>query len=152
MLYQLSYRGTAGSRYTKRTLEVQRLFTTSRALLGGRGTSIYSPMPRITFAGRSIDLPRSRLLRIVIGIGLILFGLLGFLPVLGFWMVPLGLIVLSIDIPAIRRGRRRTVVRLGQWLKRRHPSLATRLGFGSRRKRRQADAASGRRGCDRAGE
>jgi hypothetical protein len=108
-------------------------------------------MPKITFAGRSFDLPRNRLVRIPIGIGLIIFGLLGFLPVLGFWMVPLGLIVLSIDIPAIRRGRRRTVVRLGQWLKRRHPTLAAKLGFGN-----GSDQASVRaeasKGCDPAGE
>jgi hypothetical protein len=108
-------------------------------------------MPKITFAGRSFDLPRNRLVRIPIGIGLIIFGLLGFLPVLGFWMVPLGLIVLSIDIPAIRRGRRRTVVRVGQWLKRRHPAIAAKLGFGN-----GSDLASvrteTRKECDPAGE
>jgi hypothetical protein len=30
--------------------------------------------------------------------------------VLGFWMVPLGILVLSVDLPAARRLRRRTVV------------------------------------------
>ena len=44
-------------------------------------------------------------------------------------MIPLGLLVLSVDIPAIRRGRRRAVVWLGQWLKRHYPALAERLGF-----------------------
>ena len=87
-------------------------------------------MPKVTFAGRSIDLPRSRLVRILIGAVLIVLGLLGFLPILGFWMVPLGLVVLSVDVPAIRRGRRRVVVWLGQWLKARHPAIAERLGFG----------------------
>lgn len=109
-------------------------------------------MPKITFAGRSVDLPRSRLLRIVIGTGLIIFGLLGFLPVLGFWMVPLGLIVLSIDIPRIRRGRRRTLVRVGQWLKRHYPSLAARLGFGFGKKMGAGVAPDARKGCDPAGE
>jgi hypothetical protein len=40
-----------------------------------------------------------------IGVLLILFGFLGFLPVLGFWMVPLGLVVLSYDIPRVRLWR-----------------------------------------------
>ena len=37
------------------------------------------------------------LLRKIIGIMLIILGFLGFLPVVGFWMIPLGLIVLSAD-------------------------------------------------------
>lgn len=44
------------------------------------------------------------------GVALILGGLLGFLPVLGFWMLPLGLILLSDDIPWLRRARRRAQV------------------------------------------
>jgi hypothetical protein len=30
----------------------------------------------------------------------------GFLPVLGFWMIPLGLLILSLDLPLVRRWRR----------------------------------------------
>ncbi|MCF3642422.1 hypothetical protein LXM94_20845 [Rhizobium sp. TRM95111] len=55
-------------------------------------------------------LPQSRLLRIAIGCLLILGGILGFLPVLGFWMVPLGLLVLSHDSAFARRQRRRLAV------------------------------------------
>jgi len=64
-----------------------------------------------------------------IGGALIIGGILGFLPVLGFWMVPLGLMVLSIDIPAVRRWRRRATVKLGAWLKMNYPGLARSLGF-----------------------
>jgi hypothetical protein len=46
----------------------------------------------------------------VLGVVLILFGCVGFLPVLGFWMVPLGLVILSVDMPAVRRWRRRAEV------------------------------------------
>jgi hypothetical protein len=60
----------------------------------------------IKFGNKTIALPASRMARMGIGIALILGGILGFLPILGFWMVPLGLIVLSIDIPAVRRWRR----------------------------------------------
>lgn len=55
-------------------------------------------------------LPQSRLLRLAIGGVLIFGGILGFLPVLGFWMIPLGLIVLSHDLAFVRRQRRRLSV------------------------------------------
>jgi hypothetical protein len=66
----------------------------------------------IRLGARRIPLPGSAALRIAIGGLLILGGCLGFLPVLGFWMVPLGLVVLSIDLPIARRLRRRAEVRL----------------------------------------
>jgi hypothetical protein len=77
----------------------------------------------VKVGGYKLPLPRSRILRILLGVALILFGILGFLPILGFWMVPLGLIVLSIDIPRVRRWRRRFAV----WFVRRYPNLAARL-------------------------
>lgn len=42
--------------------------------------------------------------RLSIGILLILGGLLFFLPILGIWMIPLGLLVLSLDFHWARRG------------------------------------------------
>lgn len=57
-----------------------------------------------------MGMPQSRAFRIVIGCLLIFFGLLGFLPVLGFWMIPLGLLVLSHDLAFVRRQRRRFAV------------------------------------------
>ena len=69
-----------------------------------------APGPTITAFGRKIRVPRSRRLRIASGTALIAGGFLGFLPVLGFWMVPTGLLVLSYDIPAVRRWRRRAAV------------------------------------------
>lgn len=56
------------------------------------------------------NLPKNRIARIVIGFLLILGGMVGFLPVLGFWMIPMGLVVLSIDIAIARRWRRRTEI------------------------------------------
>ena len=64
----------------------------------------------ISVFGRRIPMPRSRFLRIVIGVLLILFGILGFLPILGFWMIPLGLLVLSYEFAFVRRWRRRLVI------------------------------------------
>ena len=72
--------------------------------------SIAPPPRKITLFGRDFVLPQSRFLRITIGVLLVIFGILGFLPVLGFWMIPLGLLVLSYEFAAVRRLRRRTVV------------------------------------------
>jgi hypothetical protein len=41
--------------------------------------------------------------RIAIGVLLVIGGALGFLPVLGFWMIPLGLAVIFIDLPVVKR-------------------------------------------------
>lgn len=63
-------------------------------------------------------IPSSKTGRIFVGVLLVIFGILGFLPVLGFWMIPLGLVVLSIDFPYVRRKRRRAEVSLGRkWKK-----------------------------------
>lgn len=86
-------------------------------------------MATIRFGHRTIKLPTSRLIRIPTGVLLIFFGILGFLPVVGFWMIPLGLIILSVDIPAVRRWRRKMTVKLGIWLKRHYPGFAEKLGF-----------------------
>jgi hypothetical protein len=68
------------------------------------------PARKITVFGRQFTMPRSRRLRIAIGVLLLVCGVLGFLPVLGFWMLPLGLLVLSYEFATVRRWRRRVVV------------------------------------------
>ncbi len=45
----------------------------------------------------------------VAGVSLMIGGVFGFLPVLGFWMFPAGLALLSLDVPPLRR-------RLDRWL------------------------------------
>jgi hypothetical protein len=72
------------------------------------------PKARLNFGRFSVPIPASRPLRIGLGILLILGGFLGFLPILGFWMVPLGLLVLSIDIAPVRRLRRRMEIWWGR--------------------------------------
>jgi hypothetical protein len=46
--------------------------------------------------------PSSRWKRIPAGTALIVGGCLSFLPVLGIWMVPLGLILIAQDVPPLR--------------------------------------------------
>jgi hypothetical protein len=55
-------------------------------------------------------MPQSRAARITVGWLLVCGGFLGFLPVLGFWMVPLGLLVLSNEIATVRKKRRKLLV------------------------------------------
>lgn len=69
-----------------------------------------STAPRVSVLGRKLPLPRSRIMRVLTGVMLIVFGIFGFLPVLGFWMIPLGLMVLSYEFHAVRRRRRRLAV------------------------------------------
>lgn len=44
-------------------------------------------------------------LRSILGLLLIVGGIFGFLPILGFWMIPLGIAVIRIDVIALRGKR-----------------------------------------------
>jgi len=44
--------------------------------------------------------------RFVLGLLLMIGGLFGFLPVLGFWMIPLGLMIAAFDLRLFLRWRR----------------------------------------------
>ncbi len=59
-----------------------------------------------------VQRPSSRLVRIPLGFLLILGGVFSFLPVLGIWMLPLGLLILALDVPFMRG----PVSNLGVWL------------------------------------
>ena len=61
--------------------------------------------------------PSSRWLRIPAGLLLIGGGVLSILPVFGLWMLPLGVMLLSEDVPSLRRARGRVL----DWLERRRP-------------------------------
>ena len=53
-------------------------------------------------------------MRVALGTALVIMGIFGWLPILGFWMIPLGLIVLSADFHYVRRFRRRLEVWSGR--------------------------------------
>ena len=38
----------------------------------------------------------------LVGLALVVGGMLGFLPVLGFWMIPLGLVIMFFEVPWVR--------------------------------------------------
>ena len=75
-------------------------------------------MPKVRFGKYSFELPRNRAARMGLGGGLVVVGgLFGFLPVLGYWMVPVGLVILATDVPPIRRFNRRASVAIVGWWK-----------------------------------
>ena len=58
--------------------------------------------------------PSARLVRIPVAILLIAGGFVGFLPVLGFWMVPLGALILAQDVTFLES----PLLRFLNWLER----------------------------------
>ena len=65
--------------------------------------------------------PTSRWVRLPLG-GLLVFGgIFGFLPILGFWMLPLGLLLIARDAPAIEPPLARFIA----WINRNFPSWKT---------------------------
>jgi len=66
---------------------------------------------------RFLRQPSGRWLRIPAGLLLILGGLLFFLPILGIWMLPLGLLLLAEDLPVLRSWR----CRILDWIERHRP-------------------------------
>jgi hypothetical protein len=57
---------------------------------------------RVSKVVRKVRSPEAKPYRIPIGVALTAGGIVGFLPILGFWMVPLGLAVLAQDVPVMR--------------------------------------------------
>jgi hypothetical protein len=51
-------------------------------------------------------------IRAFVGVLFTLGGIVGFLPVLGFWMLPLGVAIISLDIPPMRRRIHKWMIRL----------------------------------------
>jgi len=61
--------------------------------------------------------PASRFVRFPMALFIFAGGFLGFLPVLGFWMIPLGLVLLAHDLPFLRQ----PMARLLAWIERKWP-------------------------------
>lgn len=58
---------------------------------------------------------RAMLIRLPLAILLILGGIFSILPVLGIWMLPLGLLLLAVDLPALRGPLSALIVRFRRW-------------------------------------
>jgi hypothetical protein len=62
-----------------------------------------------------VKLPRSKTARRALGGGLVAGSALAVLPVFGLWMLPAGLLVLSVDSARVRRFRRVQEVKVVRW-------------------------------------
>lgn len=77
--------------------------------------------------------------RVILATLLLVGGILGALPILGFWMIPLGLLILSLDFRWARRGYLGIIL----WFRRRKnraktkPAQAAKTGKGGAAEREQ---------------
>ncbi len=55
---------------------------------------------------------RGAIVRLPLAVLFLLGGMLSFLPLLGLWMIPLGLLLLAIDLPVIQPAVSATIIRL----------------------------------------
>ncbi|MFN0219229.1 MAG: hypothetical protein ACKVP4_10480 [Hyphomicrobium sp.] len=77
--------------------------------------------------------PSGMLIRIPLGILLILGGIFSILPFLGLWMLPLGFLLIAVDVPFVRR-----------WVVRTWPKIEARWRlYRANRARKSDDGASG---------
>ena len=67
---------------------------------------------------RRLREPTARMWRIPTASLLLLGGVFGFLPILGFWMLPLGLVLLAVDFPALQP----PLARMLHWIERKWPA------------------------------
>lgn len=78
------------------------------------------PKRDFTIGRWTFPIPGSPLGRQILGVALVIGGILGFLPILGFWMIPLGLVVLSVDLPYLRKYRRKWEIKLEKRRREKH--------------------------------
>ncbi len=76
-------------------------------------------------------------MRIPLAVLLVFGGIFSFLPVLGIWMLPLGFLVLAVDIPPLRKPVGDWLVRGQRGLANLRPPLPPQLAVRARRCRQQ---------------
>jgi hypothetical protein len=87
--------------------------------------------PRLQASVRWLRQPSMRAARIVVAVLLIVGSLFSILPILGLWMLPLGLLLLADDIKFIRLGADRILA----WIEHRRPHW---MGLSDPPRRQQA--------------
>ena len=92
---------------------------------GGRPIELEYKAPLWAFSPGSLGTPPQKyngvlatvlIMVIPLAILLILGGIFSFLPVLGVWMLPLGLAVLAVDVPPLKKPVGDFLVRLQRWI------------------------------------
>ena len=62
--------------------------------------------------------PSSKAVRLPLGVALVAGGTVGFLPIVGFWMLPVGLVMIARDVPPLRP----PLVRFFDWVEAKLPA------------------------------
>ena len=62
--------------------------------------------------------PGLRTRRLTMGVLLVIGGMFGALPVLGFWMLPLGLLILAVDMAVLREPVSAMTIRMRRMIRR----------------------------------
>ena len=90
--------------------------STAQARLDRQFDRIGRQVPASAGFLRWVRQPHMHVVRVPLAILLILGGIFSFLPVLGLWMLPLGLAVLAVDVPPLKRPVGDLLVRLQRWI------------------------------------
>jgi hypothetical protein len=70
---------------------------------------------------RYLRQPQARMVRVPAAVLLTLGGVFSILPVFGIWMLPLGLLLLAVDLPALRP----PLARMMRWIESKWPGKGT---------------------------
>jgi hypothetical protein len=102
----------------------------SRALLRRAFRRLEEEVPRSAArALRRLRHPDARWIRLPLGGLLVLGGVFSILPVLGLWMLPLGLLLIAYDVPVLRRPVARfTLWGIARWRRWRQPRSGSQAG------------------------
>ena len=92
------------------------MMSTADARLDRQFERIGRQVPATAGFLRWVRQPHMHIVRIPLALLLILGGVFSFLPILGLWMLPLGLLVLAVDVPGLKRPVGNAIVRLQRWL------------------------------------
>jgi hypothetical protein len=86
--------------------------------------------------------PQAKWVRMPLGFALIAGGALGFLPVLGIWMLPVGALLVGEDIPPVRRATLWVLGRLQRWWDVRRTAVLVKVNDATERDTDDHDSAN----------
>jgi len=75
--------------------------------------------PRVQRMVERLLAPHLVYLRVPVAILFVLGGIFWFLPVVGLWMLPIGLLLLAVDLPALRPRVSAWMILVRRWLRNR---------------------------------
>ncbi len=74
------------------------------------------PLPALREPSEALMQRGWGVVRVPVAVALILGGVFSFLPLLGAWMLPLGLLLLAVDVPILRKPASRGIIGVRRWI------------------------------------